>query len=452
LAAPKKTILHLGLGAFHRAHQAVWLQRQIDSGDDAWTLAGGNIRADSEEIIATLIEQDGAYTLETVAPNGERDYETIRAISTVVRHRPDLFELIGIGADPNTRIVSFTVTESGYCFDANDRLDFAAARTDGTIYVALAAILRARLQNHAGPLTLLCCDNLRHNGARTRRWLLEFLDEAGDTTLRDWVAANTTSPGTMVDRITPRPPPELRDRVKAATGRDDAAPVMAERFIQWVIEDNFCNERPAWEKAGVEMVADVAPHEEAKIRILNASHSCLAWAGALASYLFIHEAVRDARIRQIAHDFITDEAIPCLAPSPVNLESYRDTVLDRFGNVALGDTIERVAMDGFAKLPGFIAPTIHERLARGEPIAASAMLPALFLAFLQRRHRGELPFAYRDQAMPPAAATSICESADPVGALCGEASLWGTLAGDARLVTAVCSAYARVGELSGVIR
>ena len=167
--------------------------------------------------------------------------------------------------------------------------------SSGTIYAALTAILRARRAAGAGPVTLLNCDNLRHNGERFRSGLLQFLDLVGDTGLRAWVEVHTTSPNAMVDRITPRPAPEVRERVKAATGIDDPAALMGESFIQWVIEDDFIAGRPAWERVGVEMVKSVQPYEEAKIRLLNATHSCIAWAGTLVGYLYIHEGTHHPR-------------------------------------------------------------------------------------------------------------------------------------------------------------
>src|SRR6185369_4806065 len=320
-------------------------------------------------------------------------------------------------------------------------------RAGSTIYGALTAILRERMAREAGGVTLLNCDNLRHNGERSRSGLLQFIEQVGDARLLGWVKANTTSPNAMVDRITPRPTAEVAQRVKAATGQDDPAALMAESFIQWVVEDHFVNGRPDWEKAGVEMVDSVAAHEEAKIRLLNATHSCIAWAGTLAGYSYIHEGVRDARIRRLAYDYVTQDTIPVLTPSPIDLEDYRDVVLERFGNAALRDTNQRVAMDGFAKIPGFIAPTVRERLARGESIAAVAMLPALFLGCLQRWHRGSLPYVYEDQAMDPAVAHAMCDSADPVAAFASDASLWGSQAGDPRLVDALHRAAERVSDL-----
>jgi D-arabinitol 4-dehydrogenase len=454
------TVLHLGLGAFHRAHQAVYLQALHDAGDTRWSLVGANIRPDMAEVLDALRAQGGRYTLETVSPAGEYRYRRIESIREVLPFEPGLAAVIACGADPATRIVSFTVTEAGYYLDAQHRLDlgFADLATDierarrgesgQTIYGAVCAILRARRDAGGGPLTLLNCDNLRHNGERFRGGLLEFIERAGDPALREWVEANTTCPNAMVDRITPRPPPELRERVRQATGRDDAAPVTAESFIQWVVEDDFIAGRPAWENVGVQLVDSVQPYEEAKIRLLNATHSCIAWAGTLIGLQFIHEGTHTPAIRGMAFDYVTDDVIPVLgapgAPSPVDLPAYRDVVLERFGNPAIRDTNQRVAMDGFSKIPGFIAPTVRERLARGETIDSVAMLPALFLAFLQRWHRGALPYAYQDQGMDPAVAHAMCEAADPVAAFCADAALWGPLAGDARLVDAVRRAGARV--------
>lgn len=467
-SASPLVMLHLGLGAFHRAHQAVYLQRLIESGDAGWVLAGGNIRPDMAQALATLQAQGGAYTLETVTPAGERRYERIDSIRTVVPWDSALSGLVAIGADAGTRIISFTVTEAGYYLDAANRLDtqaadvaadLAAARAGrvggaggggSTIYGALAAILRERMtrEEHGGGggVTLLNCDNLRHNGDRSRSGLLQFIEQLGDAPLLAWVRACTTSPNAMVDRITPRPTPEVAQRVRAATGQDDPTALMAESFIQWVIEDNFINGRPAWEKVGVEMVASVEPYEEAKIRLLNAPHSCIAWAGTLAGYDYIHEGARDPQIHRFAYDYATDGVLPVLDASLIDLAAYRDQVLERFGNPALRDTNQRVAMDGFSKIPGFIAPTIRERLARNLDIDAVAMLPALFLACLQRWHRGTLPYAYQDQAMDPATAHAICAAADPVKALAGDATLWGPLAGNELLVHALRRASERVNQ------
>jgi D-arabinitol 4-dehydrogenase len=450
-------ILHLGLGSFHRAHQAVYVHELRQSGDMGWAIVGGNLRSDMAETIAALEAQGGRYTLETVTPQGERSYTRIESIERVIPYQNDLASLIAAGADAATRIISFTVTEAGYYLDAQNQLDWAnfpdlradlaavqAGQAGHTIYGALVSILRARMLAGAGPVTLMNCDNLRHNGDRSRSGLLQFIDALGDAALKAWVLERTSSPNAMVDRITPRPTPDVAERVKAATGWDDRAALMGESFIQWVIEDRFIAERPTWEMVGVEMVESVQAYEEAKIRLLNATHSCIAWAGTLAGYQYIHEGTHDAAIRQMAYDYVTDDAIPVLLPCPIDLERYRDVVLDRFGNPAIADTNQRVAMDAFSKIPGMIAPTIRDKLARNASFDSVAVLPALFLAYLQRWHAGQIPYTYQDQAMAPAAAHAICEAADPVAAYAADTTLWGEMASHPKLVETLRKAYARV--------
>jgi D-arabinitol 4-dehydrogenase len=453
------SIVHLGLGSFHRAHQAVYLQRLRARGDTRWRSIAGNLRPDATATLDALRAQGGRYTLETVSPAGERRYEEIAALHDVVAWREGLDEIIAAAAAPGTRIISFTVTEAGYYLDARDHLDVTAPDVASdlsqlhagalrgrstTLYGALAAILRRRMREGAGPVTLLNCDNLRHNGDRSRAGLREFIACLGDPELAQWFETQTSQPNAMVDRITPRPTSDVVARVKAVTGRDDPAALMAESFIQWVIEDRFIAGRPDWPAVGVEMVESVHPYEEAKIRLLNATHSCIAWAGTLAGYRHIHEGTSDAEILGFARDYATHDAIPVLEPSPIDLPRYRDVVLERFGNPDILDTNQRVAMDGFSKIPGFIAPTVRERLARGQRIDAVAMLPALFLAFLGRWHRGTLPFDYEDQAMDVAAAHAMCAAPDPVAALAAEPSLWGAVAGDPRLIQALRGAAQRV--------
>jgi D-arabinitol 4-dehydrogenase len=449
-------ILHLGLGSFHRAHQAVYLNRLIEQGETDWVLAGGNLRGDMLETIAALQKQGGAYTLETVTPGGERHYERIQSIRHIIPYEPSLAGLIEVGADANTRIISFTVTEAGYYLDAHNKLETSytdlasdiAGTTRSTIYGALAAILNERKRLGSGPVTLLNCDNLRSNGERFKLGFADFLTRRGDTSLLAWVNASTSTPNDMVDRITPRPLPDVAARVQAATGFDDGAPVMGEKFIQWVIEDHFIAGRPAWEKVGAEMVDSVLPYEEAKIRVLNATHSCVAWAGTLIGLQYIHEGVDHPAIRQMAFDYVTDDVMPSLeaetSPYPLDIAAYRDVVLERFSNPHIQDTNQRVAADGFAKIPGFLGPTFRECLARGASIAAVAKLPALFFEFLGRWHRGELPFEYQDQGMDPASAHAIFASADPLDAFARDPILWGPLAGDARLLAALRTAHAEV--------
>ena len=458
------TILHLGLGSFHRAHQAVYLHQLRETGDRSWSIVGGNIRDDMVDTIGALAAQGGEYTLETVSPAGERRYERIRSIRCVIPYEATLGGLIDVGADSATRIISFTVTEAGYYLDPANNLDltYADLRADvergerRTIYGALAAILQERCRRGGGPVTLLSCDNLRSNGARFRTGMLDFLKRRGEPALREWVERNTSSPCNMVDRITPRPLPDVAVRVKAATGWDDRAPVMGESFIQWVVEDRFIAGRPAWERVGAEMVDSVHAYEEAKIRVLNASHSCVAWAGTLQGLSFIHEDMAVPVIRRLAHNYVTDDVIPSLDrpdhPCPIDLAKYRDVVLERFGNPNIRDTNQRVAMDGFSKIPGFIVPTLRDCMARGARMDSTAMLPALFFVYLGRWHRGELAYAYQDGVMDPAIAHAFFNDPDPLAAFCRDPLLWGPLAGNEALGTAIRSAVQRATQVLGLQR
>lgn len=443
------TILHLGLGAFHRAHQAAWLQELIDAGDRRWRIVAANLRGDMRPVEDALIAQGGRYGLETVSPDGERAWRIIAAIERVLPFHADLAEVVRVGADPSTKIISMTVTEAGYFLRPDltlmdDAPDLAAdlGGAHRTLYGALSLILAARLGAGAGPVTLLSCDNLRSNGDTLRAGLRAFLAARGERALFDWCEVNVTTPNAMVDRITPRPPADLAARASAAIGFADAAPVMAERFRQWVIEDRFAAGRPALETVGVQFVEDVTPYEEAKISIINAGHSAIAWAGVLKGYSFIHEGAGDRRIAAIARAWFGEAAIPALGPSPVDLPAYAEMTLARFANPDIRDTNQRVIADSWAKIPVFIAPTIRTGLRAGRDLGAAAMLPALFLRVMQRQAAGDLPFDYQDQALDEAALGAILTAPEPATALCAQTALWGDMAGDPRFTAAVAAAFA----------
>ncbi|MGD7785832.1 D-arabinitol 4-dehydrogenase, partial [Escherichia coli] len=346
----------------------------------------------------------------------------------------DLQPLIAEGADPKTKVIAFTVTEGGYYLNTSHKLevnnpDLAADLKGGckTIYGVITRILEARMANNAGPLTLLNCDNVRHNGERFHDGLVEFLQLTGKQDVIDWLSTNTTCPNTMVDRITPRPAAELPARIKAQTGIADKAPVMGETFIQWVVEDNFRDVRPALEKVGVELVASVIPYEEAKIRILNSSHSCIAWAGTLIGQKYIHESTMTDFIYQIADRYVTEDVIPCLGDNGIDLPTYRDVVLKRFTNPHIQDTNQRVAADGFSKIPAMIAPTLRECYQRGVRPNATAMLPALFYVFMEQWHHGKLPYEYQDGILDAPAVHAMFQSADPVAVYASDKALFGDL-------------------------
>ncbi|WP_416190422.1 D-arabinitol 4-dehydrogenase [Neisseria sp. CCUG17229] len=433
------TWLHIGLGSFHRAHQAWYINELIKSGDDSWSIAAGNIRNDSEHTVEAMLAQNGEYVLETVSPHDEREYEVIKSIKQPIRWAADLAPLIAVGAAENTKVIAFTVTEAGYYLDSKFKLvqNDVALQADlqgghETIYGVIAKILRERMKLSDGRVTLLCCDNVRHNGERFHDGLVEFLQLTKQNDLIDWLAQNATTPNTMVDRIVPRPAEDLSARIKEKTGIDDKAPVMGETFIQWVIEDNFKdNIRPALEKVGVELVESVIPYEEAKIRVLNVPHAAIAWAGTLQGELFIHDSTLNDKVRQVAYDYVTEDVIASLGNDLIDLGKYRDVVLERFTNPHIKDTNQRVAADGFSKIPAQIQPTLIERYKQGARPAATALIPAIFFVFMEQWHQGKLPYAYQDGILDEAAVHAMFESDDPIHVFATDKALFGELSANA---------------------
>ncbi len=455
----KNIILHLGLGSFHRAHQAVYLQKLNDRDkgkENEWQLVSGNIRPENAEQIKLLKEAKGCYVVHTINPKGESRLNEITSIKEVIEYEAGLSPLIAVGSQVETKIISFTVTEAGYYLDdkttllkdapdiehdlalANDRDEHRSGKTSNkTIYGLIRAILKQRKaeltdKGDNGKVTLLNCDNLRDNGKKFRTGFIQFLEASNSGHLLDWFEANCSCPNAMVDRITPRPTKEIVQQIEAALNRSEPNGILAEEFIEWVIEEDFVNGRPQWEKVGVKMVQDVHSYEEAKIRILNATHSLIAWAGALVGYDYIHEGILDPRIKKLCFDYITNDVIPLLSPSPIDLENYRDVVLSRFSNRAILDTNQRVAMDGFSKIPGFVVPTIAERLKLKQSIEDVIVIPSLFLLFLLQRSRNKIKFDYEDQAMEEGFVNQVCIAEDSVAEFCKNKQLWGSLSYEQR--------------------
>lgn len=453
--ANKYTWLHIGLGSFHRAHQAWYLHKLIESGDKTWAITAGNIRNDAENVINHLVEQGGKYVLETISPKGESVYEEITSIQKLIPWQSDLAPLVAEGMQASTKVIAFTVTEAGYYLDTSFKLDQsnAAIKADlvgnnQTIYGTIAKILRARMKAGNGPVTLLNCDNVRHNGERFHDGLVEFLTLSNDKAVLEWLNDNVTCPNTMVDRITPRPSAELPERIASKTGIQDKAPVMGEEFIQWVVEDKFITDRPNLEVVGVEIVDSVVPYEEAKIRILNASHSCIAWAGTLANQSYIHESTLTDSIFKIAYDYVTEDVIPCLGDNGIDLATYRDVVLDRFTNPYIQDTNQRVAADGFSKIPAMVTPTIIECYNRNETPDATAALPALFFVFMKKWHEGQLPYEYQDGILDEQAVHAMYNSADPIKVYATNDMLFGELASKPEFETLLRKKIAEVSTVA----
>lgn len=433
--------LHLGAGAFHRAHQCWYLNELHEKGDTRWSLSLANIRNSStQKILEQLARQQGRYTLEVVSPEGDIDYKTISSVKNVLPYDNQLSALVTEGAKPETAIISFTVTEGGYFLNDQGHLDLNAAPIQSdlaaeqdtvTLYGALYKILTARREINSGPVTLLCCDNLRSNGKSFRQGLLEFVTARGDQPLLNWLEENISTPDSMVDRITPASGEALIERIRQRNITDDQVPVCCESFTQWVISDDFIAGRPALEDAGAEFVTDVMPYEEAKIRVLNASHSGIAWAGGLLNKEFIDQSllpeVRDWIIRYVEQD-----VIPALGDSPIDLKQYCRTVLERFSNPRVRDTCQRVSSDSIAKLHEFLVPTLKTRYQQRQTPEATLRLIALYYLFMQRYAAGSLPFGYQDRAGESINFAAVYTESDPLAAFAAQQKLFGSLAGNAQ--------------------
>ena len=428
--------LHLGAGAFHRAHQSWYLDQLHKLGDTRWSLALGNIRnSASQTTLDQLASQQGVYTLEVISPEGDIDYQTLRAIKKVIPWDPELAQLIAVGASPDTKLISFTVTEGGYFLKDDGHLDLAhpaiveeIASTGkiSTLYGILVAILRQRMATQAGPITLLNCDNLRHNGDSLRRGLMEYLTALNDKALAAWCETAISTPNSMVDRITPKTDAALLERVQAQGIDDDLVPVACEAFSQWVIEDDFIAGRPELERVGVEFVDDVIPFEEAKIRVLNASHSGIAWAGALLGAQSIDESLTPL-VKQWIRDYVEQDVSAVLPSGPIDVNQYCSTTLHRFGNAKVPDTTQRVSSDSIAKLQQFILPTLKTRYQQGEVPRATLVLVALYYLFMQRRAAGALPFDYQDRAIESVPFDAIFAEQDSLQAFAQSSALFGAL-------------------------
>ncbi|WP_250318665.1 D-arabinitol 4-dehydrogenase [Rosenbergiella gaditana] len=431
------TWLHLGAGAFHRAHQSWYLNQLHKLGDTRWSLALGNIRnSSSQATLDQLGHQQGVYTLEVISPDGDIDYQTITSIKTVIPWDTKLAQLIHVGADPETKLISFTVTEGGYFLKDDGHLDLehpviVQELTDpsniATVYGVLVAILRERLATQAGPVTLLNCDNLRHNGDCLRTGLNEYIAAVGDKALAAWCDTAISTPNSMVDRITPKSDDALQQRLVDQGINNDQVPVACEAFSQWVIEDDFIAGRPELERVGVEFVEDVIPFEEAKIRVLNASHSGIAWAGALLGAHAIDESLTP-QVREWIRDYIAQDVSAALPKGPINLDDYCTTTLHRFSNAKVRDTNQRVSSDSIAKLQQFILPTLKTRYQQGDVPKATLVLVALWYLFMQRRAAGMLPFEYQDRAIGSVPFDHIFAEQDSLKAFAQSSSLMGSLA------------------------
>ena len=394
-AAQAAGIVHIGIGAFHRAHQAVYTDDAMGVGERDWGIIGVSLR--SPDVAAQLNPQDGLYTVSARSAAGS-ELRLIGAVQKVLVAADEPRAVIDAIAAPTTHIVSFTVTEKGYLRRGDGSLDLAAAVGGSSLYRFVAAGLAARKAAGLGGVTLLSCDNLAGNGGVLRRLMRDYL-AAYHPDLSAWFDGECTCPATMIDRIVPATTDADRAAVEAALGARDEGAVVTEGFSQWVIEDDFAGPRPRWEKVGAQLVADVAPYETAKLRMLNGAHSALAYIGLGKGHDYVHQAIADPAIRPVIDRLMRDEAAPTIDAAPgQDLSAYADALLDRFANPALHHRLIQIAMDGSQKIPQRWLETLAWHQARGARCVSLEAAIAAWIAFLRSDHPIDDPLADRLRA------------------------------------------------------
>ncbi|EME00439.1 MULTISPECIES: mannitol dehydrogenase family protein [Stutzerimonas stutzeri subgroup] len=395
LAEATSGIAHIGVGGFHRAHQAAYTDALMNTGEGLeWGICGIGTRAEERAMRDALAAQDYLYTLVELDDRPDTEVRVIGSIRDMLLVGEDGSEaVVARLADPAIRIVSLTITEGGYCLDDstgqfNAQLpqiqhDLQNPRSPISVFGLLCAALAKRRGHGVGPFTVMSCDNLPHNGDVTRRATLAFASLV-DPDLARWIERNVSFPNAMVDRITPMTSTAHRQDLERQHGLDDAWPVVCEPFVQWVVEDRFVAGRPAWEKVGVQFTDDVSPYEEMKIKLLNGSHLALTYLGYLRGYRFVHETMADPLFVEYIRRYMDEDVTPQLAAVPgIDLARYKQTLIERFSNRAIADQLERVCSDGSSKFPKFTVPTINRLIADNTALDRAALVVAAWALYLR---------------------------------------------------------------------
>ena len=421
-------IVHFGVGGFHRAHQAMYLDRLMNDGrDQGWAICGVGLLPGDARMRDALTSQDGLYTLVTKAPDGTRDPRVIGSIARYLFAPDDPEAVLAQMTDPAVRIVSLTVTEGGYNYnpstgefqyeteavaaDLTTSFEQSAAKAAGrtaassgdgegavvtaghprTMFGYVVEALRRRRAAGITPFTVMSCDNVRGNGDLAQRMILAYArrrDEQGlhgESPMAEWVEQNVAFPNCMVDRITPVTAPEDIEMIASDFGIEDAWPVVSEDFVQWVLEDRFPAGRPAYEQVGVQMVEDVEPYELMKLRLLNCSHQAIAYFGLLLGHTYADEAAVDEHLAPFTRTLYMDrEGTPTVPEVPgMDLTAYKDELMARFANQSVKDTLARLAAESSDRIPTWLVPVIKDNLAAGRDVTASAAIVASWARYAE---------------------------------------------------------------------
>ncbi|UFU05400.1 mannitol dehydrogenase family protein [Ruania halotolerans] len=439
-------IVHIGVGGFHRAHQAMYLDRLMAEGKALdWAICGLGLLPGDVRMRDALLAQDGLYTLVAKHPDGRSEARVIGSIADYVFAPDDPEAALSRMVDPAVRIVSLTVTEGGYNvhpvtgeFDLKNaavRADLEPGAAPTTSFGYVVEALRRRREAGTPPFTVMSCDNIQGNGEVAHRMFCAFA-RAKDPDLADWIERVVPFPNSMVDRITPVTTDDDRAHVAKTFGIEDAWPVVTEPFTQWVLEDSFVSGRPPYEEAGVQVVDDVTPYELMKLRLLNASHQALAYVGYLSGYRLVHEVCQDELFAQFLRAYMDREGTPTLRPVPgVDLETYKSTLIERFSNAAVRDTVARLCAESSDRIPTWLVPVIRENLAAGGDVTLSAAVVASWARYAEGVDEQGEPIEIVDRIADRVHAAALAQVSDDL-AFIRDRDLFADLVDNERFVTA----------------
>lgn len=449
-------VVHFGVGGFHRAHQAMYHDRLMNEGKALdWGICGVGVMPADERMRDVLRAQDGEYTLVVKHADGSRDARVIGALTEYLFAPDDPEAVIEKLAAPETRIVSLTVTEGGYNlddttgeFNAEDpdvAHDLEADATPKTVFGLVTEALRRRRERELAPFTVMSCDNLQGNGTLARTAFTAFA-RLRDPALADWVEREVRFPNSMVDRITPATTAEDVEEVNERFGVEDRWPVVCEPFTQWVLEDAFSAGRPPYEDVGVQVVDDVEPYELMKLRLLNASHQAIAYFGYLCGYRLVHEAAQDPLFQDLLARYMDEEATPTLAPVPgVDLPDYKRTLIERFSNPEVRDTIPRLCAESSDRIPKWLLPVVREQLADGGEVTRSAAIVASWARYAEGVDEEGEPIEVVDRLADRLTEIARRQRDEP-DAFIANRELFGDLGDDERFLEAYRSALRSLHE------
>jgi mannitol 2-dehydrogenase len=421
-------IVHFGVGGFHRAHQAMYIDGLLEKGLAAeWGICGVGVLPADRKMADVMAAQDGLYTLLVENPDGSRD---ARAIGSIVdyRYAPDDPEaVIELLAAPSTRIVSLTITEGGYNIDNLS----GGVNVFGLVAEALA---RRRDRGIASP-TIVSCDNIEGNGEVARHAFTRYADRVNPG-LGEWMGTHTRFPNSMVDRITPVTTPDVIAVLESEFGVEDQWPVAAEPFTSWVLEDDFSDGRPPLQDVDVLLVDDVTPYELMKLRLLNASHQSLCYFAYLAGYRRVHDAAGDPLLAEFLRAYMDSEATPTLKPVPgIDLPDYKRTLIERFANPGVKDTIARLCFGSSDRIPKWLLPVIRENLKTGAPVRLSAATVASWARYAEGVDEQGEPIDVADQLADSLVPLARSQHDNPT-AFIENTAVFGDLASQPRFVEA----------------